>query len=162
MDFDKVNAMVDELNKNFSIVEEHTKALKEERLEENKKIFWEVYKYFQNCYGLLEKLRLKDHAQFIAFTNTQHAHTIAIRYGHYYSNLVFDGDGFHDVNLTNPNLRWFEKEFFGRWWFEQDVMAVIKSIDFGYVEKQFIEELNVRIADKAEKIETAYNEAKEA
>ena len=161
MDFNKINAMVDELVKNFDIIEEQTKTLEAERLADNKKLFWETYKYFQNLYGLLEKVRIKEHSSFFAYTNAQHFHTITIKYGHYYANLVFDGDGFHDVPLKSPNPRWFEEDYFKRYWFKDTVIPAIKSIDFDYIEKQFVEELNERITDKAERIEAQYKKALE-
>lgn len=164
MDFNKLNTMMDELTKNFDIIEDNTNKMMEDALRRDKEYFYSVHDYFVNWASLFEKVRIETHPEKIfIYTNAEHMYWIEMVIGQYYRHAVY-GDGFLPNASLMPtyNKRWFDKDYFTTANFRGEVLPTMKSIDYDYVEKQLMEKLNEWITKKAESIERKYNEAREA
>lgn len=160
MDFNKINVMVDELNKNFGIIEEQTKTIKAENLEKHKEMFWEARTYFKNFYELFEKVRIDKHSKVGCYINSDKEYWVGISYGEHYGNWVISAAGFlPTISLCSCNPRWYESNIFNNGYFEEIIIPLIKRTDWAYVEKQLCDELNKAITKKAEHIEKQYNKA---
>lgn len=159
MNFDKINAMVDELNKNFDIIEGQTKALEEEQLENYKEIFKDAHKYFMNWVTLLNKVTPYSFDTVIIRTNSTEK-------GWHWIRLHFDGKNgdvqYDETRIPcSTNKAYYEAHIFTHGYFKNEVIPAIKSIDYDFIEKKLVEEINERITTKAERIEQRYNKAKE-
>lgn len=159
MDFDKLNAMVDELNNTFRIIEDNTRALEKENLERDKELFYSVHDYFVNWMELFDKVRIDEHKFMQIHCDKENKHWINIKYGRFYANIEYGTALFEMSVLPTYNRRYFDKDVFSHWDFKASVIPTMKAIDFDYVERQMIEKLNEAITKKAEKIESEHNKA---
>ena len=159
MDSDKLNAMVDELNNTFSIIETDTLKREKENLERDKELFYNVHDYFVNWMELFEKVRIANHKFIQIHCDKENKHWINIKYGAHYANIEYGTALFKVCVLRTYNRRYFEKEVFPHWDFKESVVPTMKAIDFDYVERQMMEKLNEAITEKAERIESEYNKA---
>ena len=165
MDFDKLNAMMDELNSTFGIIEENTKALENDKLERNKEYFYNVHEYFANWARLFKKTLVSPHmGTFFIKPNADSNTSIKISIGEQYANIRYGHSTgrlteIEDVMLIMYNKNWFNRYYFKDDRFERIVLPTIRSIDYDYIEKVLMEKLNEAITRKAEKIEAEYNKA---
>lgn len=162
MDFEKINAMIDELNKNFDIIEDKTRELEAQKMEDYKELFWNTHKYFQNVYKLLEKVRIYSHDAVCFRTHKATDYKeITINFGKGYANLEFGGRrlGQPTISLLCPSMIYFEREVFKGATFTEKIIPTIKTIDWEYLEQQIADKLNKAITEKAESIERKYNKA---
>lgn len=162
MDFNKLNAMIDELNNTFAIIETNTAEVQKDNLERDKELFYNVHDYFVNWMELFEKVRIDKH-EFIKIYPYKDCDPcklwINIKYGFFYANIEYGTSRFECSVTPTYNRKYFEKDIFPHWAFKESVMPTIRAIDFDYVEKQMVEKLNEAITKKAEKIEAEYNKA---
>lgn len=172
MDFEAINRMVDELNVCFDIIEQNVKEQEKEQLDDYKKLFWTAYEYINNFYKLFDKVALERYNSMYIYVSEkdkrEHSDKyITVCYGSGYGGGKVEF-GYHcfasdlySVHLGNPNRKWFDEYFFGESRFKNEIVPLIKSIDYDYMEKQFAEELNKAITRKAEYLEKRYNKATE-
>lgn len=165
MDFNKLNAMVDELDKTFGIIEENTRKLEESKSEQEKEYFYSVHEYFANWARLFEKVVTDSHGVHTFIKPNAESYTSIkldidtrgsrIRYGESKGYLTEH----EDVRLTYYNKAWFDACYFTDSRFEEIVLPTIQSIDYNYIEKQLMEKLNTAITIKANELEERYNKA---
>lgn len=171
MDFEKIGKMIDELNANFDIVKQAVEEQEEEQLEDYKKLFWTAYEYINNFYKLFDKVAIERYNTLYLYLNEKRDYSefITICYGRGYGGGKVEFGGNHSCcsdmysvrlqGVGEINTQWFDKYFFTESRFKADIIPIIKSIDYNYLEKQFVEELNKAITKKAESLERRYNKA---
>ena len=161
MDFNKLNTMMDELNKTFDIVKENTERIEEENLNAKKELFYKTLEYFANWGGLFQKCN--DCERFITiFTNDDENRTITMRIcsGTYIGNIYFGNkSAVWGFSMKQYNPKYADKEYFPTRMFKSEVVPTIQSINYDYVERTLMDKLNEEITKKAEKIEAEYNKA---